>query len=104
MKPNATQQEILLVTGTRFLGRQCFEAGEKEKLTEREQLHEACWNGLILDMLPEIIEQPRGEKLFLWQVKEATSFIGIELCEFPDDKESCFSIDPYSFIPDYFLS
>lgn len=101
MKPNATQQEILLVTGTNFLSRHYLEDGKQ--LSEREQLQEACWNGLVQVMLPEICEAGVN-RMFLWQIKEASAFIGIELCEFPEDKESCLSIDPYSFLPGYFLS
>lgn len=105
MKPTATQQEILLVTGTNFLSRQCFEKDDRNsQLTEKEQLAEACCNGMIQEMLPEICEYPEADKLYLWQIKEATSFIGIDLSEYPEEKENCLSIDPYSFLPDCMLS
>lgn len=105
MKPIATQQEILLVTGTHFLSGQSFERGGKQDhLTEKEKLEEACWNGLLQEMLPELCEVPSNYKLFLWQIKEAISFIGIELCEYPEEKEKCLSIDPYAFLPERQLS
>jgi hypothetical protein len=103
MKTNSTQQEILLMTGTDFSARQCCEkndTGNQHNLTEKEQLEEACWNGLLKDMLPELCEQPGGgKKLYLWQIKEGSSFIELELGDVPVEKEKYFSIDPYSFMP-----
>lgn len=107
MKPNYTQQEILLITGTSFSSRQCYQKDDENNqnnLTEKEQLEEACWNGLLQNMLPEIYEHPFGKKLYLWQIKEAASFIEIELGELPEEKENYFSIDPYSFLPMRLLS
>ena len=72
--------------------------GKQSNLTEREQLEEACWNGLLQEMIPEICEQTEGnKKLFLWQIKEGNSFIELELGEIPEQKDNHFSIDPYSF-------
>ena len=104
MKTISTQQEILLVTGTSFSARCCFREDEVEKLTETEQLEEACWNGMLKYMLPEICLQPAGKKIYLWQIKEALSFIGLELGESPEEKENYFSIDPYAFLPIRLLS
>jgi hypothetical protein len=102
MKTNFTQQEILLMTGTSFSSRQWCEKNDQDsqnRLTEKEQLEEACWNGLLPEMLPEIYGQTCGKtKLYLWQIREAVSFIEIELGELPADKEKYFSIDPYSFL------
>jgi len=102
-----TQQEILLLTGTNFSLRLCYDQDDSNnmhKLTEREQLEDACWNGLLPDILPEIIEQPYGGKLYLWHIREAKSFIEIDLGETPEDKENIHSIDPYSFLPEYNFS
>lgn len=107
MKTNSTQQEILLLTGTKFSARHCFEKDNKDKnhLTEKEQLEEACWNGLLKEILPEICDQFYGnKKIYMWQVWETNSFIEIELGDIPEEKEKYFSIDPYSFLPEYFLS
>ena len=101
MKTNYIQQEILLMMGTAFLTRQWCEKdpGKQNNLTEKEQLEEACWNGLMQEMIPEIYEHPDGnKKLFLWQIKEGKSFIELELGEVPEEKDTYFSIDPYSFM------
>ena len=107
MEPQTTQQEILLITGTSFSSRQCYQKedpGNPDHLTEIEQLEEACWNGQLQEMLPEICEQSANKKIYLWQIKEAYSFIEIELGELPEEKEKYFSIDPYTFLPMRLLS
>ena len=103
METNSIQQEILLMTGTTFSQMPWSkkdDADNTSHLTDKEQLEEACWNGLLHDMLPEICEYAvDGKKLYLWQVREAASFLEIEMGEIPAEKESYFSIDPYSFMP-----
>jgi hypothetical protein len=107
MKTNYIQQEILLITGTTFSTSQYCEKDpiKQNNLTEKEYLEEACWNGLLQEMIPEICEKPEGnKKLFLWQIKEGNSFIELELGELPEKKDNYFSIDPYSFIHFQLLS
>jgi hypothetical protein len=108
MKTNSTQQEVLLITGTTFSARQWCEknGNENEKnFTEKEKLEDACWNGLLQEMLPEICTQPGiDKKLFLWQIRQASSFIELEFGEVPEDKENYFSIDPYLSLPLRLLS
>ena len=98
MKTNYIQQEILLITGTTFSTKQFFGNDGKDNLTQKEHLEEACWNGLLQEIIPEICEQPGNKKLFLWQIKEGNSFIELDLGEVPEEKDDQFSIDPYSFM------
>jgi len=96
------QQEILLMTGTSFSSGQCWQKNEKdsqEYLSESEQLQEACCNGMLPEMLPEIWLADQPQKIFVWQIRENKSCIEIELGEFPEIMEKDFSIDPYSFQP-----
>ena len=84
MKRNSTQQEILLLTGTHFTSRQWSTKDDivSDNLSEEEKLEEACWNGLLPEMLPELYRQPIGTKqLFVWQIKEGASFLELELGE-----------------------
>jgi hypothetical protein len=108
MKTTSTQQEVLLITGTRFSSRQCQEkkdAGNPNRLTDNEMLEDACWNGLIQSLMPEVFDAiPDADKLYLWRTKEADSFIELELGEYPDQIEKESSIDPYTFIPFQILS
>ncbi len=102
MKTNSTQQEVLLMTGTSFSSRQWCEKTDQgqNNFTNKEQLQNACWNGLLQEMLPEICKPTAENKnLYLWQITEAKSFIDLELGEVPEEIEKNHSINPYSFLP-----
>ena len=108
MKTNSIQQEVLLMTGTSFSSRLWCDKDDttnQKNISSEERLKEACWNGLITEMLPEICKPFTGEKkIFLWQVKEGHSFIELDLAEEPGETDKYFSINPYSFVPKQFLS
>lgn len=96
------QQEILIMTGTSFSSRlYCQDIGAFNKIyTETEHLQEACWNGLLPEMLPEICQWAfQNKTLYLWQVKENRSCIEIDIAEAPSMMERDSSIDPYAFLP-----
>jgi hypothetical protein len=102
MKTNSTQQEILLMTSTSFSSKQWCEKNDaaQNHFTDKEQLQNACWNGLLQEMLPEICKPTAENKnLYLWQINEAKSFIELELGEVPGEIEKSHSINPYSFLP-----
>ena len=95
------------MTGTNFSSRELAEKNveDQNKLSATEQLEEACWNGLLDEMLPELIQKTtEGKKLFLWHIRHCRSFLGIGLSESPSfiDRES--SIDPYLLVPGLILS
>ncbi len=100
MAKNSTQQEILLITGTSFSSRQCYEKeGDTGRLSQKQQLEEACWNGMLGEMLPEICMKPSAaQKLVVWKIREAHSFLELDLGEFPANKDQQLSIDPYCFL------
>ena len=102
MKTGSTQQEILLITGSNFSARELAEkkVEEKQSLTAEEKLEDACWNGLLNDMLPELVQKTEtGKPLYLWHVRHCRSFLELELSETPTVIEREFSIDPYFFLP-----
>ena len=107
MKTTSTQQEILLITGNKFSAREWAEKNveDKNKLSAADKLEDACWNGLLDEMLPEIVEKTtEGKKLFLWHIRHCKSFLEIELSESSPILEREFSIDPYFFVPGKILS
>ena len=108
MEKNSTQQEILLVTGTSFSSREFCETSDGlnyNHLSEKEKLEVACWNGLLPVMLPEIFKNHAAhKKLYLWEIRETSSFIELEMGEKYLEFEKEFSIDPYSFLPVRILS
>ncbi len=101
MDTKSTQQEILLLTGTRFSGRQWYQDmnPSPDKLSGKERLEEACWNGMLQEMLPEISEKSAdGKNLPLRQIREGESFLELELGESPEINEEDYSIDPKKFL------
>ena len=99
MKTKFTQQEILLITGTRFLQKEwCEKEDTKKSLSATEQLENACWNGVLDEMLPEIMQKTsEGKSLFLWHIRHCRSFLELELSESSPVIDRQFSIDPYLF-------
>jgi hypothetical protein len=102
MEHHSTQQEVLLVTGSGFANRQYCEKDGTENaknLSQPEKLKEACWNGLLKDMLPELFFLTRPDaKLFLWQMRECQNVLALEMAEEPCEIDYYASIDPYCFM------
>ena len=99
MKTNTTQQEILLMTNTSFAQRQwCEKENERKGLTPKEQFEEACTNGVMQELLPEVFKSPGSKRLYLWQMKPGFYFIQLEVGEFPLQQEKESSIDPHNFL------
>jgi hypothetical protein len=102
MGQTSTQREILLMTGTSFTSRQWSikdESPDKNNKSEKERLEEACWFGVVKEILPELFHQSANEeKVFLWQLMEGKSFLELDMGEAPFEKDRFFSIDPYSFL------
>lgn len=98
------QQEILLITGTKFSSRQCWQKiNDNQRLaSETGQLQDACWNGLLNEMLPEICGSDKD--IFLWQIRENKCGLEIELGELPAEVDSFYSIDPYIFLENQFMN
>ena len=92
------QQEILLLTGTRFARRQEYQdmdAASSSNYSEKEQLEDACWNGLVQEMLPEITQKSaNGKHLPLWQIRDAETFLELDLGESPEANENYYSVYP----------
>lgn len=102
MAKKYVQVEVLLITGTRFLTENWVKKEDNpanRNLSESEQLQEACWNGLLETMLPEVwIKPPNDGILYLWDIKEAESFLEIRLSEVPLPIGGRESITPHSFL------
>jgi hypothetical protein len=96
---NSTQQEILLVTGTSFSSRLSYQKeGDTGRLSQKQQLEEACWNGMLGELLPEICHPNPFQRMIVWKIREALSFLELDLGEFPASKDQQLSIDPYCFL------
>lgn len=100
METKTTQQEILLFTNTKFTSSQLASREEerKDNLSSLERLEEACWNGLIWQILPEICEKPTDLSMTLWEINVANSFFDLKFSDYPKEVEREYSVDPYKFM------
>lgn len=102
MERQSTQQEILLMTGSTFFQHQLCEKNESDSnkhLSYKEQLEEACWNGMLDELLPGIVEKSvEGKTLLLWQIRHCNAFLEIDLMETPMEADPFYSVDPYLFL------
>ena len=98
-----THQEVVLVQGTKFANRQYAENNSKPNtnnyLSQHEKLKDACWNGQLKEMMPELFYMFTSDtNLFLWQMREGEKVITMELSEEPTELDFHASIDPYIFM------
>jgi hypothetical protein len=102
MAKNYVQVEILLVIGTTFSAGNWVNKDDHpaaREPSEIERSEEACWNGLLKTMLPELwIDPPNDGILYLWEVRQAESFLQLELSEIPLPIDPRQSITPHSFL------
>jgi hypothetical protein len=102
MKNNTSQLEILLVANTSLTRREMCEkeaSAGSSNLSAEEQFEQACWYGLMNDLLPEI-KQPAilSQKYFIWHIRQGQSLLQIQLSDSIVIMETQDSIDPWLFL------
>ncbi len=102
MKKTSTNQEILLVPKSHCLKKDWCEKNAKpnqKKLSHKEQLIELCWNGMLPEMLPEIVETSSKKKpLTIWEINETGHLLDIRQGENDESMNDEFSINPYVYL------
>jgi len=102
MKPSTIIREILMMTATSFSERQLCEIDTPDRnnhLSPAEKLEAACWNGLLQELLPEIMHNPPGsEKLFLWQVEMRKCYLRLSMGVCSPVLENRLTLDPHIFL------
>jgi hypothetical protein len=103
MELQVLNQEILLFTGSGFCNRRfCEGNGENENnndLSSMEELEKACWDGMLYEMLPELVGNPTKHRdNYIWNTVSGVNFLCINMgiCSAPLEKQT--SIDPYLFL------
>jgi hypothetical protein len=100
MKSLDNTQEILLLTNNTFSKRQFadnnFQPGESSARKTPDQLAQACWNGLLSSILPDIVNWE--SKLFLWEVINHRAFLRLSLGVRPPVIDPVFSLNPEFFL------
>ncbi len=102
MKKLTTNREILLLSNSRFFQRDWCELNgntNKKKLSQKEQLIQLCWNGMLKDMIPEICETETGKKpLTLWEINESGNLLDLRFGEIDEEMNDEWSINPYVYL------
>jgi hypothetical protein len=104
MENNHIRKEVLLVTSSIHSQKELFESSTSEKGAGfeglfSEKLEEACWNGLLVHWLPEVIaRKENGISLYLWKVRLAHMFLFAEFAEAPFTTDPEYTLDPYLFL------
>ncbi|MBK7559353.1 MAG: hypothetical protein IPI54_14360 [Chitinophagaceae bacterium] len=102
MKKITTNREILLLSGSSFFQRDWCEMNSKsdsKKLSQKEQLIQLCWNGMLHEMIPEILETQPGKKpLTLWEINESGNLLDLRYGEFDEEMNDEWSINPYVYL------
>lgn len=97
-----TLQEIVLFNKTSFASRQYSEkstAAAQPDSTHEETFKQACWNGILTELLPELFTPFEStDQLYMWQMRECENMLTMEMGEEPIDLDFSTSIDPYCFL------
>jgi hypothetical protein len=97
MKPKNIQQEILVCTETSFAQKTLAEKRDSdERVSPAEELEKAFWNGMLNEMLPELMLPLQGRRLeiYIWQISTGESSLLIDMAETPDIVKDSHSINP----------
>jgi hypothetical protein len=101
MKATILSQEIILVTTTSFSHKQFSEKNPQADgplYSASEMLEKACWDGLLNEMLPGIVDP--SDNLFIWQVRNGSSFLKIDMGVCMPAIKNRFTLDPHYFLCD----
>ena len=101
MKPKNIQQEILVFTETSSAQKTLVEKRDSDEgASPAEELEKAFWNGMLNEMLPELMLPMQGRRLeiYIWQISTGESSLLIDIAETPDIVKDWQSINPRSLL------
>lgn len=99
MKQEIINHEVLLLTGTHFSKRQfCEKSRDRADDSYSSCLQDACWNGLVFEILPGFKSPFEKNSGYTWEVVPAESFIEVKIGATPYDIERSISLNPHLFL------
>lgn len=102
MKKTSVNQEILLNVDSSFFKRDWCELNRSKNnkaLSQKEQVIQLCWNGVLPEMIPEICNAEPGKKpLTLWEINENGSLLDLRYGEYDLLMNDEWSVNPYVFL------
>ena len=94
------QQEILVILRSPFTDKEPSKtkAENNKNLSPEEKLNEACANGSMKELLPDVLKHAETYKFFFRQMQPGFSFLQLELGKAPLEIDTRFSINPHNFL------
>ncbi len=72
---------------------------DQKKLSQKDQLIELCWNGVLPGILPEIAETAQNDMpLTLWEINETDNLLDLRFGDSNQSMNDEWSINPYIFL------
>jgi hypothetical protein len=105
MKQQHIHRELLVFTTTSLSRKVLCETNNNDKnenMSLAEKLEQACWDGLLNEMVPEIIGSGStlSLKMFIWGIYPGKSCLLFDLADAPGAIDAVRSVDPYMFLPE----
>jgi len=98
MKSQHLRQEVLIFTSTTLSHKAlCRKNSSANNSPASEELEEAFWDGLLNELVPEIMPSAPHPKMVIWGVHAGKFYVLIDLADCPGITESILSIDPHLF-------
>lgn len=95
MEPQHVHQEVLIFTTTSLSQRTLYKKDSSKKNSSAiEELEEAFWDGMLNELVPEIMPSTRDIKMFIWGVYAGEFYLLIDLADSPGIPQPIFTIDP----------
>jgi len=107
MKNNFTIQEILLITNTTFSSKEYIEKNPQEpgsNPTPKEKLVQACWNGMVNEMLPEISIKKNNKPLTIWGLGKGEHLLYLQMGDVDAVPTTDTTLNPYIFMENVLLN
>ena len=101
MNNRVHQKEILLVANARFFSKSWAKRKEVEignGFTQKEKLMDACWSGMMPEMLPECFDTIADSALRIWGISDTNTFINLNFWDGEEPSEQEFAVNPYIFM------
>jgi hypothetical protein len=101
MNSDSRQKELLLIVHSSFFSKAWVKRNHAEAdgwFSQKEQLKEACWDGLTPELLPECFDNLHDSSGTLWKINDANTFIDLVFCKYTQEIEKHHSLNPYIFM------
>src|SRR4030095_3817721 len=99
MKQQHVHQEVLIFTNTTLSQKAtCRKNSSNKNSPAIEELEEAIWDGLLNELVPEIMPSTLHPKMIIWGVHAGKFSLLIDLANTPGITEAIYCISPHLFL------